>query len=331
MRVLLVRKRWGRLISLLLLCALFAGCGFFGKEGKEKGRRDIVVATMNKMAITLEDLKREILEVRGFSATLEVEEASRGEIVKALKRLIRKALIVEEAGRIGIAVSDQELHDAVREIKQDYPEGSFEELLLKEGIKEKVWEEKLLKTLLIEKTSERIRKKAPPVSSRAVANYMKNNRIHLGKRISVPKKWHLLEYVFMSEEDVARAKLILGKTDGTRDRFVLEGAAIKGTLYDLGFMTEKELRGEYVKNLKDLKEKGISEIVKLPSSYAFFRVVKIVKKHHMSQWKAIRKIKAKLYVQKQDQYLADWLQKQFNLSRIKINEVALGKLESREE
>jgi len=319
------------LLLLLIVGILAAGCGSYGKKGKEKGHKNVVVATMNKMAITLEDLKREILEVRGFSATLEVGEASRGEIVKALKRLIRKALIVEEAGRLGISVTDQELRNAVEEIKKDYPEGSFEELLLKEGINETVWEEKLLKTLLIEKTSEAIKKKAPSVSQKAVETYMKNNRIHLRKRIAVPKKWHLLEYVFMSEEDAGRAKAIVEKTDGARDRFVLEGASIKGTLYDLGFMTEKELKGEYVKNLKDLKEKDISDIVKLPSSYAFFRVLKIVKKHNMSKWEAIRKIKEKLYLQKQDHYLADWLQKQFNRSRIKINEVALGKLERREE
>jgi parvulin-like peptidyl-prolyl isomerase len=321
-----------KIVVLILAGAIIlslSGCGS-AKKGQKDKDREVVVATANGISITLYDLKREILEVRGFSATLEVGDVTRKEIVRSLKRLLRKTLIIEEAKRLGLGVTKEEVAAEIEEIKKDYPEGSFEDLLKKEGIDEREWEGKLLRTLMIEKTSEAIKSKAPGIYSRAVKKYMRDNRIYLGKRVTVPRKWHMKEYVFYGEADAKRGREIVERTESTRDGLVLKEVGISCTIYDLGLLTGKELAGEYVKNLKSLKENELSEVVKLPSSYAFFRVVKIVPKHTVSKWEALKKIKRKLYLQKQDEYLSSWVQKRFNESSIKINEHAIGKLEMKE-
>ncbi len=85
----------------ILSALLVSGCSSLSDNQAGKKVKEVVVATVDDGKITQRDLANEILEIRGFSSTLEVEGATREEIVKALQRLIRKALIIEEAKKMG--------------------------------------------------------------------------------------------------------------------------------------------------------------------------------------------------------------------------------------
>lgn len=319
----------------LKVCAtlvLITGVSLWGCSGVSDGPkvirdREIVVATVDQSRITMGDLKKEILEVRGFNATLEVSGATREEIIKALQRLIRKTLIMEEARQMGVDVDEEEVKREIREIKHDYPEGTFGKLLLKEGIEEKVWEEKLKRTLLIEKASEIIKDRAAPATQKELYTYLANNKIRLRKQIMIPKRWHLKEFVFLTREDAEQARVLMENSDGERDEELLKSTNIQVTVYDLGFLAQKEIGKDYMKEVTFLEENQISEIVTLPSSHAIFRVMKIEPKHVKTKDDAIREIKGKISMQKREEYLSQWMQKRFNECTIKVNEAALGRLE----
>lgn len=316
----------GGTILFLLLASLLGCSGMTDKSGKEKGK-DVIVATVDAGEITMEDLKREILDVRGFSSTLDVSGATREEIVKALQRLIRKTLIIEEAKDMGVDVVEDEVDREIEEIKLDYPEGTFGKLLLKEGIDEKVWREKLKRTLLIKKASEIIKDRATPATQKELYRYLANNNIRLKKKEVVPERWHLMEYVFVTMDDADKANELVRNSDGTRDRKIIESALIDVTVYDLGYLSKKEIGKEYVKDVTSLEENQVSKIIKLPSSYAFFRVVKREAQHVKKQEEAVKEIKERISMQKREAYLSEWLQKRYNECTIKVNEAALGRLE----
>ncbi len=315
------------LILFLTLAMSLAGCGTAKEREKKAADDQVVVAEVNGVRITMKDLKREILEVRGFSATLQVEEATREEIVKALKQLIREALIIDEGRKRGINVSSGELREAVEKIKSDYPEGKFEAFLFKEGIDEKVWEEKLKRTLLLEKISEAVKDETPPVTAREVRNYMRKNHIYMGKKVWHPKKWQLKEFVFLSEEDARKARDLIAPTDGSHDEEILKASQIEFRVYDLGFLTQKELGKGYFKEITHLKEGDVSDVVKLPSSYAVFRVLKIEEKKVVSRWQAMKELEDEIYQRKREKYFSRWLRKKFNEATIRVNEAALWKMD----
>ncbi|RMG59533.1 MAG: hypothetical protein D6713_05110 [Deltaproteobacteria bacterium] len=319
-------RRMGSALFVFILL-LVAACSKGPGEKKSRHPSEVVVAEVNGEKVSMEDLKREILEVRGFSATLDVKEATRGEIMKALQRLIQEAIIIREGKERGITVTDSDLREAVRKIRKDYPEGKFESFLAKEGIDEKVWEEKLRRTLLLEKISEAVKKETPPVTYQEIKDYMRKNHVYIGRKVWQPKKWHLREYVFYTEEEARRARDLISALDGKHDEEVLEASRIKVTIYDLGFLTEKELGKGYFKEIKHLKEGEVSDVVKLPSSYALFRVLKITPKRVISRAQALKELEGKIYRWKQERYFSRWLRRKFNESSIRVNEAALWSLE----
>lgn len=317
-------------VIMLIMLIQAGGCDTI-REKISAEKSDPVVATVDGISLRMAALKREILEVRGFSATLEVDGATRQEIVKALQRLIRKELILEEGKKRGVVVTGEEVDREIEEIMKDYPEGTFSKMLVKEGIDETVWRNKLKKTLLIKKASELIKDEAPGVIPKELKRYMRNNRIYLSRKVSIPKKWHLKEFVFLGKEDAERARELLSSSSGERDEEILEGEGIRTSIFDLGLMTKREIGSAYLKKVASLSESDISDVIRLPSSYALFRVIKIEEKHTLRREEARKNVIRKIYIQKREDHLLKWLQGRFNKAEIKINERALGMLEKRKE
>jgi hypothetical protein len=68
-----------------------------------------------------------------------------------LKEMIEEQLILERAEELQIQISEEELVDAVSQIKADYPEDSFEQILLENAVSFSFWKERLKKRLLKQK------------------------------------------------------------------------------------------------------------------------------------------------------------------------------------
>ncbi len=74
--------------------------------------------------------------------------------IRTLNQAIEEMTISAFAADNGIHVSDQELEAAVAEIKEDYPDDTFEQTLLENAISYQFWKKKLASRLLVEKVIE---------------------------------------------------------------------------------------------------------------------------------------------------------------------------------
>jgi len=78
-------------------------------------------------------------------------EALRNARYRTLNRLTEELVIRERARELKLQVSDEELALAVNDIKKDYPDDTFEETLIENGISYLAWENGLKRRLLMEK------------------------------------------------------------------------------------------------------------------------------------------------------------------------------------
>lgn len=71
--------------------------------------------------------------------------------LRLLSQMIEELIIAKVAHEKQITITDEELEDAVDDIKKDYPEGVFEEMLVENAVTERLWTQRLKKRLLMEK------------------------------------------------------------------------------------------------------------------------------------------------------------------------------------
>ncbi|WP_285904996.1 peptidylprolyl isomerase [Pseudodesulfovibrio pelocollis] len=134
------------LAILLLTVALFAGCS---NPAEEIG----VVARVNGAPIYLSQLEFQhdqfqVDAVGGYVPSVENLKSEYGEI---LTELIVQELVVQELEKRDIGVSDHEMLKAEEEVRADYPEGAFDQMLVEEYIDLKAWRLQLRNHLAMRK------------------------------------------------------------------------------------------------------------------------------------------------------------------------------------
>ena len=128
-----------------LLCALPA-CG---RDAKEVG----VVAMVNGKPIYLDQLeyKHDMINIYGSRVATPSIEQLKAEYGAILTDLIIQELVFQELEKQGLEITDEEADKAEQEIRNDYPEGAFEEVLVEEYIDLAAWRRQLRARLAMEK------------------------------------------------------------------------------------------------------------------------------------------------------------------------------------
>ena len=91
--------------------------------------------------------------------------------LRLLNQLADELVLEAKAQELGIQVSDQELNQAVAEIKQDYPDDLFQQTLLEQAVSYDAWEKRLKTRLLIDKVIEKELKEKIVISTDDIATY----------------------------------------------------------------------------------------------------------------------------------------------------------------
>ncbi|ACS80047.1 SurA N-terminal domain-containing protein [Maridesulfovibrio salexigens] len=132
------------LIGVLLACSLF-GC-------QNKSEEPGIIARVNGNPIYLSQLeyKYDLTHegVGGFVPSVEQVRAEYGQI---LGDLIVQELVAQELEQREIPVSDKELKEAEDEVRSDYPDDSFEQILIEEYIDINAWRSQLKYQLAMDK------------------------------------------------------------------------------------------------------------------------------------------------------------------------------------
>ena len=126
------------LSSLLIFTLALWGC--------ESRVNENVLAMVGQTPITTLDLQRSLIS-DGLDGEMTQEV-----LLSVLDDLINQALIIQEAKALNLSVSPEELEQAEKEIREDYPGESFEEMLLTQAMDIQEWRKELKNRLLVKKT-----------------------------------------------------------------------------------------------------------------------------------------------------------------------------------
>ncbi|NDV24487.1 peptidylprolyl isomerase [Desulfovibrio sp. JC022] len=133
------------LIGILLACFLIGGC-------QNKSEEPGIIARVNGKPIYLSQLDYKYdLTHEGSSGFVPSVAQVRGEYGQILGDLIVQELVSQELEQREIPVSDKEMKEAEDEVRSDYPDDSFEQILIEEYIDINSWRSQLKYQLAMDK------------------------------------------------------------------------------------------------------------------------------------------------------------------------------------
>jgi len=113
-----------------------------------------LVIRAGKTVVTTEYLNQ-VIEIAKASY-LSIDTMSSDQIrqlrKKVIEELVEEVLIVERARELKLEITDEKLNKAINNIRKDYPENTFENMLIEQAIPYDIWKKRLKTRLLIEKT-----------------------------------------------------------------------------------------------------------------------------------------------------------------------------------
>jgi hypothetical protein len=95
--------------------------------------------------------------------------------LRLLNELTIEMIILERAAELGITISEEEVENAVADVKKDYPEDTFEKTLLEFAISFEAWQDRLRNRLLMEKVIDQELKDQIIITSEDIAQYYESN------------------------------------------------------------------------------------------------------------------------------------------------------------
>ncbi len=271
---------------LLLLMLIFVG----HSQAKIIER---VVARINDEIITLTELEKTYRELK--SAFLgEGRLPSKREL---LERMIENRLLLQEAKREGIKVSEGEVQENIERVKAGFlSEKAFEMALEREGITIEDLEKRYREELMIKKLIDKEVKPEVEVTKKEIRDYYEKNKRRFRKEERV-KMRHILF------EDYSQSLKAWNKIKSGVD---FEEVAKRG---HLGSFKRGQLDRKIEEAAFTLKEGEISQIVKTEAGY---HIIKLEKKEE-ARLKKLSEVKEEirniLSSQKMEQKIKEYLKK----------------------
>ncbi len=296
-----------------MLLAAFTGCQ--KTISLSPGAR--VLATVNDEAITVGEFQKEMEQ---DSQTSQDPEALKTLKHDLLQQLIDRKLFLQEAKRLKLSVSDEELTQTSSQIQGDYTPEEFQELLKSKQLSDAVWKAGLKEKLLIEKLQNQATSSPKiEITMEEAKQYYDANRV----RFIVKESVHVRQIVVAKEDDAkAIRQELLNGADFATLAFSKSLGPEKNQGGDLGFVTRDNLPEEF-DLIFSIGIGKISPVVKSPYGYHLFKVEERRSARQETFVESIEKIKAVLLQVKQEQRFADWLADLRHRSDIKINEQLL--------
>ena len=232
---------------------------------------DRVVALVNKEVITWSDLYK-LMEYEATDQMKTLNEEERMKIFKEsepafLEKLIDIRLQIQEARRLGLEVTPEEVRETIESVKKKYSltDNALGEYLKKEGLTLEEYEKRLSEQIIISKlVNQQIRKKVI-VSEEEVKKYMDANR----EKLSDGEAFKLRQIFFKRPKNDAdkevieeRASLIIQKLKAGEDFSALAEEYSEdpsnGLGGNLGFIKKSYLTEEFVNKLNAMNVGDVS-------------------------------------------------------------------------
>lgn len=316
----------GPLIPALVVFALLMGLlAFFYQdvlsEPFQKG-----VAVVNGEKITLREFKRAFgrhMEIVGRSSAFDEDE------IEGLKReilddLIARRIMLQQAKKLNITVTDRELAGRIEEIKKDYESGESFYGAFREGkVDYATWANELKKRLILEKLIQSEVNARVEVSVDEARRYYAANR----RGYVEEERVHLAQIIVTDEEagEKALQRLKDGEDFDKVARDVSTGPE-RDRGGDIGYFSRGMLPETIEKEVFALPAGRTSPLIKSPYGYHIFKVLKRERPGARRFEDVRERVMEDLRKEKEETAFLDWLEKLKAQSVIEIDEDALRQI-----
>ena len=310
--------------TLVFLLTLFVliGCDQRSEKSKTIISEDEVIAVVNNKKISLKSFQARLQNfLNQYNYLIQKRETHLGQIKTiVINRMIEEELILQEAARAGLRVTQKELNASVDAALSPYPQAGFEKLLERAGMPKKDWVEALKINILTLKILEHEMQKIP-VTKREISQYYKENR----KSLTVPRAVRVKNITLDSSTEATsvRNEIIRHKKV---DALIAEYSISpdRDASGDMGFIERGELPFELEQAIFKLNWRNrISPVVHSQDGYHIFYWVKSRRRSKPSLKKASHRIKNLIMVEKQEQIYQNWIAQLKAQATIQIDQAML--------
>ncbi len=298
---------------LIVLCPM--GC-----QKEEVHLPQDVLAQVNEELITLEEFNNELGDIKLENGKLPEDRESLDQLKTAfLEQIINRKLIIGEARRMDIHVSEEEINKAILALKRDYAGESFRALLEDRGMSFEQWKRRLKEKILAEKVISTVAQFDAPIDDKSVQQYYMD---HI-EEYSFPEQVRARQIVVATENE---AKSILRRLRKGED---FEGLAKEKSMMperfyggDLGFFARGEMP-EAFDEVFSLKVGVVSKVIKSPYGYHIFKIEEKVEAKVREFDEVKDEIAHQIRKDKNEQMYYSWLSGLRAKAKIKINKQLL--------
>lgn len=299
---------------LLLLASIFligfGGCGEWGG-----GLPDHILAQVNEEQITVDEFNREVKELI-LEPGQEIKGRNFSDLKEAyLDQVIERKILVQEARRLGIKISSEELSQAISEVKKDYPGEGFGETLGLKGITLEEWKSRLEEKLLAEKMIRHALYYRGEIDEKEALDYYEN---HLSQ-FQMSERVRARQIVVASEEEAIQILNQLKKGEN------FEKLAMKKSLGpekveggDLGYFSRGERPAEF-EQVFSLEVGEVSGVIRSPYGYHIFRLEEKIAPRQIPFEEAKAGILQELRQKKGEEEYQRWFKGLKAKAKVKVN------------
>jgi len=308
---------WKKLLYFLFVLSLFlSACGNVDRSAER------VVITVGDRIITEDNFKKDIKRI-----TLEmgIRDQRVKHLIPALTNRIIDNYLIQEYGKInGITVSENELNAVIKDIKKDYPENVFHNILIGRYIDFKEWKEALREQLLIEKIITIASASITPITFHEIKSYFDSHQ-------SEYERSEMVEFRQIVTRSRDEAEKILARLENGEDMDALARkysispeAKVGGKV---GWMSVGELDESMEEAVFSLPVGKRGSILKTLYGFHIFEVLAKRPAGYQSLPEAMADIESKLFRNKKDSFYRGWLVELRSLFPVKVDQELLNKLD----
>jgi len=301
--------------SPILLISLFLSAALWGCGQQEARLPENIIAQVNEEQIPVEAFDRELKELI-LEPGKEPPRAGYEDLKRAcLDQVIERKILVQEARRLGIKISPEELNQAVSEIKKDYSGGEFGETLGLKGITLEEWKVRLEEKLLAEKVIRSVFHSQEKIDEKEALRYYEDHRsaFQIGRRVRVRQ-------IVVADGEEAIQILKRLKRGERFEKVAIEKSLGPEKLQggDLGYFSQGERPSEF-DCVFNMEVGAISEVIKSPYGYHIFKLEEKIEPRQIPFEEAKAGILQELGQKKGEDHYEKWLKGLKAKARVKIN------------
>lgn len=290
---------------------------------------DCIVAVVNADIITLSDFQKEeqlaIEQLKSQNPNFPLDKERARIKNEVLNRMIDQKLAEQEAGRLGLTVTDVDVDSAIERILNDYgiTKGQLAENLKNDGMTMDRYRINLKEQIQRIKIVQAVKSKVVITDDRLKEYYQNNKRIY-----STKKRYKVQHIVFKVEASQDR-RTMLNRAENVLEQ--LKNGADFGTCArkfstystgseggDLGYILQDELAPYMMEIIPKLKVGEISPVMETPIGFQIFQVADISEAKEKTFDEVKEEIHRILFEQDANVRFASWIKELRNKSHVEL-------------